>query len=64
MEVVVGEVVIVPEVGTTPDHAPDVVQRVALVEDHVRVLEPPVVTVEGVAVRVTVADGGPLARFN
>jgi hypothetical protein len=47
-----------PEVASAPDHAPLAVQLVALVDDQVRVLEPPLVTLVGLALIVTVGAGG------
>ena len=44
----------VPLVDLLPVHAPLAVQLVAFVEDHARVEEPPLVTLLGVAVKVTV----------
>jgi hypothetical protein len=41
--------------GSVPDHAPEAVQEVALVEDHVKVELPPLATVLGLALRLTVA---------
>jgi hypothetical protein len=40
-----------------PDHPPEAVQEVALVPDHVRVELPPLVTVLGLALMLTVAVG-------
>jgi hypothetical protein len=37
-----------------PDHAPEAVQAVAFVDDHVRLELPPLAIVLGLAVRVTV----------
>jgi hypothetical protein len=44
-----------PFTGWLPDQAPEAVQAVALVEDHVKVELPPLATVLGLALRVTVA---------
>jgi hypothetical protein len=44
----------VPEVALLPLHAPDAVQEVALVDDHVRVALPPDVTEVGEAEMTTV----------
>jgi hypothetical protein len=38
-----------PDVALAPDHAPEAVQEVALVEDQVSVEDPPLVTDSGVA---------------
>jgi hypothetical protein len=46
-------IVWLPEVALLPDQAPDAVQEVALVEDQVRVDDPPLVTDAGLAVRET-----------
>ena len=46
----------VPLVALAPVHAPDAVQSVASVEDHVRVAVLPLATVCGVAARLTVGD--------
>jgi len=40
-----------------PDHPPEAVQEVALLADHVRVELPPLVTVLGLALMLTVAVG-------
>ena len=45
------------EVALPPDHAPDARQEVALVDDHVRVEDPPLVTIVGFAVSDTVGTG-------
>ena len=47
----------VPLVAFAPVHAPEAVQLVALVLDHVRVEALPAVTVVGLAVRATVGAG-------
>ena len=44
-----------PFTGWLPDHAPEAVQAVALVEDQVKVELPPLATVLGLALRLTVA---------
>ena len=49
----------VPLVVLPPDQEPDAVQLVALVEDHVSTAFPPVVTVVGFALMLTVGAGGP-----
>ena len=46
-----------PFTGSLPDHAPEALQAVALVEDHVKVELPPLATVLGFALRLTVAVG-------
>jgi hypothetical protein len=48
----------VPLVLRVPDQLPDAVQLAALVLDQVRVLFVPLITVVGLAVRVTVGIGG------
>ena len=40
-----------------PDHPPEAVQEVALADDHVRLELPPLVTVLGLALMLTVAVG-------
>jgi hypothetical protein len=47
-----------PEVGLVPDQAPDAVQEVALVDDHVSMDALPLVTDVGLALRDTVGAGG------
>ena len=47
----------VPLVARLPLQAPLAVQLVALVEDHVSVEEPPLATLAGAAVSVTVGSG-------
>ena len=51
-----GVSLIEPLTACVPDHAPDAVHDVALVELHVIVVEPPTVMVEGVAAIVTVGN--------
>jgi hypothetical protein len=46
-----------PEVDAAPDQAPLALQLVAPVEDHESVLEPPLLTLVGVAVRLTAGAG-------
>jgi hypothetical protein len=46
-----------PVTGLLPDQAPEAVQEVALVDDQVNVALPPLVTVLGLALIVTVAVG-------
>jgi len=53
-----GPVDAVPLVGRVLLHPPDALHAVALVEDHVRVEDPPLVTLVGLAVSVTVGAGG------
>lgn len=48
----------VPDVGRFPDHPPDAVQVVAAVDDQLNVDVPPLATVVGFAVIVTVGTGG------
>jgi hypothetical protein len=43
--------------GWVPDHAPEAVQEVALVDDQVKVELPPLATVLGLALKLTVAVG-------
>jgi hypothetical protein len=50
-------VLAVPLVARLPDHAPEAVQLVALVDDHVSELLPPLATLVGFAVSVTVGAG-------
>jgi hypothetical protein len=47
----------VPEVALLPDHAPEAEQEVALVEDQVRIEDPPLGTVAGFAVSEAVTLG-------
>ena len=46
-----------PDVDFIPDHAPEAVHDVALVEDQVSVADPPEIIVVGLAERV-VSEGG------
>lgn len=46
-----------PLMALLPDQAPEAVQEVALVADHVSVEAPPLATVLGLALRMTVAVG-------
>lgn len=48
-----------PETALVPDHAPDAVQKVAFVEDQVRVEDPPLVTDVGFAASDTVGGVPP-----
>ena len=47
-------VLALPLVGSLPDHPPEAVQLVAFVEDQLSVAEPPLLTVAGLALRLTV----------
>lgn len=47
-----------PDVALLPDHAPEAVHKVAFVELHVNVAEPPLGTVVGLAASVSVGAGG------
>ncbi len=47
-----------PLVASLPDQAPEAVQEVALVLDHVNVELAPLATVLGLAVKLTVGAGG------
>ena len=47
-----------PEVALLPDHAPEAVQEVALVEDQVSVEDAPLATDAGFAASDTVGTGG------
>lgn len=51
----------VPEVPLAPVHAPLAVHPVVFAEDHVSVLEPPIVTVVGFALIEIVGTGSTLA---
>jgi len=51
-------VLCVPLVGWLPVHAPEAVHVVALVEDQLKVVLPPLVTLEGLALKFTVGAGG------
>jgi hypothetical protein len=55
--VAVGVSVIVPLVFSLPDQPPEAVQLVALLEDQVRVADEPLVTLVGLALRLTVGLG-------
>jgi len=46
-----------PRKACAPDHAPEAVQAVALLDDQVRVAPEPLATVLGLALKVTVAVG-------
>lgn len=59
----IGPTLWLPDVGLLPDQeppaeAPPAVHEVALVEDQVRVLEPPAFTVDGLALNDTLGIGG------
>lgn len=47
-----------PDNGFCPDHAPDAVHEVALVDDHVNVAAPPLATFVGSALNAIVGAGG------
>ena len=47
----------VPITGLLPDQAPEAVQEVALVDDQLKLELPPLATVLGLALRLTVAVG-------
>jgi hypothetical protein len=47
----------VPAISWLPLHAPLAVQLVALVDDHVSVLDPPLAMLVGLAAKVTVGTG-------
>jgi hypothetical protein len=47
-------VLALPVVGSLPDHPPEAVQLVAFVDDQLSVAEPPLLTVVGLALRLTV----------
>ena len=49
-----------PPVGSLPDQPPEAVQLLALVEDQFSVDDPPVLTVVGLALRLTVGDAATL----
>ena len=57
MLVVNGPVLWLPEVALDPLQPPLAVQLVALVEDQVKALEPPLSTIAGLALRETVGEG-------
>jgi hypothetical protein len=52
-----------PAVARLPDHAPPAVQDVAFVEDHVSELLPPLTTLVGLALSVTVGPGAIVVTF-
>ena len=47
-----------PLVGSLPDHPPEALQLVAFVEDQLSVEAEPLLTVPGLALRLTVGLGG------
>ena len=49
-----GPVLALPLVGSFPDHPPDALQLVALLEDQLNVTAPPALTVPELALRLTV----------
>ena len=51
-------VLALPVVGSLPDHPPEAVQLVAFVDDQLSVAEPPLLTVVGLALRLTVGLAG------
>ena len=54
----IAPVLALPLVGSLPDQPPDAVQLVAFVEDQLRVEAEPLLTVPGLALRLTVGLGG------
>jgi hypothetical protein len=56
-----GPVLALPLVGSFPDHPPEALQLVAFVEDQLSIAEPPLLTLVGVALRLTV--GATVAAF-
>ena len=46
-----------PFVGSVPDQPPDAVQPVALLEDQLSTADPPLLTVAGLALRLTAGAG-------
>ena len=58
LEVVSAPLDWLPEVALLPDHAPEAVQEVALVDDHVSVEDAPLAIEVGLAVNDTVGTGG------
>jgi hypothetical protein len=51
-------VLVLPLVGSLPDQPPEAVQLLALVEDQLSIADPPLLTVVGVALRLTVGLTG------
>jgi hypothetical protein len=60
-EAVSGPVLADPDVGFVPDQTPLAVHDVAFAEDHVRLEDPPLATLRGLAVSCTVTGGGAAA---
>ena len=58
LELVNGPLDWLPEVALLPDHAPEAVQELALVDDQVSVEDAPLATEAGFAESVTVGTGG------
>jgi len=52
-------VLALPLVGSLPDQPPEAVQLLALVEDQLSIADPPLLTVVGLALRLTVGLTGP-----
>jgi hypothetical protein len=57
LSVVSAPIEVVPDVALLPAHAPLAVQLVAFADDHVSVLAVPLVTLDGLALIVTVGAG-------
>ena len=53
-------VLALPLVGSLPDQPPEAVQRLVFVEDQLSIDEPPVLTVAGLALRLTVGGAATL----
>jgi hypothetical protein len=51
-------VLALPLVGSLPDHPPEALQLVALLEDQLNVAAEPLLTVPGLALRLTAGLGG------
>ena len=51
-------VLVLPLVGSLPDQPPEAVQLLALVEDQLNIADPPLLTVVGLALRLTVGLTG------
>jgi hypothetical protein len=58
--VVSAPVLALPLVGSVPDQPPEAVQLLALVEDQLSMDDPPLLTVEGLALRPTVGGADTL----
>ena len=56
--VVSAPVLILPLVDSVPDQPPEAVQLLALVEDQLSIADPPLLTVVGLALRLTVGLPG------